>query len=116
MIQLLESGNYTLSETVNQTKILSLHNKTFAWVNAADIGEILVTSHNAYKVDCILSKGAYRVYKVKNEPALTDLVHLELLVGEGVWQGYLLPHGLPTDEKKRNRIIPTNELITKNTR
>lgn len=29
-----------------------------------------------------------------------------------MWQGYLLPTGLLTDEKKRNRIIPTQELMT----
>ena len=44
------------------------------------------------------------VQSVKDERELTDLEHLELLVGEGIWQGYLLTTGLPTDEKKRNRI------------
>jgi hypothetical protein len=34
-------------------------------------------------------------------------------VGKGTWQGYLLPTGLPDDKKKRNRIIPTDEVITK---
>ena len=53
------------------------------------------------------------LYKVKDEPNFVDLFHLELLVGEGVWQGYLLPTGLPTAEKKRNRIIPAKEVITK---
>jgi hypothetical protein len=114
MIKLLREGIYQLTETKGQTKILTLDNKdTYAWVNAIDIGEILVTSHKAHKADCILAKGAYRMYEVKDEPDLVDITHLELLVGEGLWQGYLLLSGLPTDKKKRNRIIPTTEVITK---
>lgn len=114
MIQLIESGKYTLIETKNQTKILSLDNKqTFAWVNAKDIGEILVTTHTVHKTDNVLAMGTYRLYDIEDEPTLTDLNHLELFVGSGMWQGYLLPTGLPTDEKKRNRIIPTKEIITK---
>ncbi|MBP9718913.1 MAG: hypothetical protein KBD46_00395 [Candidatus Levybacteria bacterium] len=116
MIKLLQEGKYKLLETKKQTKILTLDKKeTFAWINALDIGEILVVSHTAHSVDCILSIGNYRMYEVKDESAFVDLVHLELFVGDGVWQGYLLPTGLPTDEKKRNRIIPTNETITKST-
>ena len=116
MIQLIQQGIYKLIETKNQTKILSLDSKqTFAWINAAEIGEILVASYASHKVDHLLAIGKYRIYTVKDEPKLTDLVHLELFVGEGVWQGYLLPTGLPNEEKKRNRIIPTNEIITKST-
>lgn len=116
MVRLVSKGQYTLIETKVQTKILVLDGvKTFAWINALDIGEILVASHNTHKVDHILSIGKYRIYDVKDEPGLADLKHLELFVGEGRWQGYLLPTGLPNDEKKRNRIIPTNEIITINT-
>jgi len=61
----------------------------------------------------MLSLGQFRLYDVKDEPKLTDLIHLELFVGGGLWQGYLLPTGLPTDKDKRNRIIPTDELITR---
>lgn len=113
----MQEGSYQLIETKRQIKILTLDDKkTFAFINAAEIGEILVTSHNPHKIDYILSRGKYRIYEVKDESRFTDLVHLELLVGDGVWQGYLLPTGLPTDEKRRNRIIPTKEIITKATR
>ncbi|MBI4080630.1 MAG: hypothetical protein HY430_02555 [Candidatus Levybacteria bacterium] len=116
MIKLIEKGIYALIETKGQTKILTLDgNRTFAWVSLAEIGEILVASHKSHKVDYMLATGRYRTYEVKDEPKLTDLVHLELLVGDGIWQGYLLPTGLPTEEKKRNRIIPTNETITRST-
>ena len=114
MIKLLHSGGYSLIETHKHIKILNLgKGKVFAWINAAGIGEILVYSHKPHKIDHLLAVGKYRVYEVKDEPKLTDLVHLELLVGDGIWQGYLLPTGLPKVSDKRNRIIPTLEIITK---
>ncbi len=116
MIKLLREGHYNLIETKNQTKILILDGEkrnVFAWINAAEIGEILVTSHKSHKIDHILSLGRYRMYQVKDEPDLTDLIHLELHTGEGIWQGYLLPNALPTDDRKRGRIIPTREIITR---
>jgi hypothetical protein len=115
MIPLKREGQYKLIETKGQTKILTLDDKTYAWVNAAEIGEILVTSHRAHETDNILAIGKYRIYDVKDEPELTDLLHLELFVGEGTWQGYLLTTGLPTTANKRKRIIPTAEVITKST-
>lgn len=113
MIKLLKEGAYKLIETKGQTKILSLDNKTYAWVNVAEIGEILVASHKKHQTDNILAIGKYRMYQVQDEPMLTDLVHLELLVGDGHWQGYLLTTGLPTTKDIRRRIIPTSEVITK---
>ena len=113
MIRILQRGIYQLIETKNETKILILDEKdTFAWVKAGAIGEILVASHKSHKADCVLCLGSYRIYEVKDEPHLTDQLHLELSVGFSEWQGYLLPTGLPTDTKKRNRIIPTQERIT----
>lgn len=114
MIKIIESGTYKLIETAKQTKILIINGRrTFAWVNADAIGEILVTSHKKHKTDHVLSLGNYRLYEVKNEPKLTDLLHLELHAGNGVWQAYLLPLGLPNGGKARSRIIPTKEEITK---
>lgn len=113
MIQVLARGEYKLIETKHDTKILTLDNKdTFAWITAKNIGEILIASHKSHKEDNLLAVGNYRLYDIKDEPKFTDQQHLELQVGCGYWQGYLLPHGLPTDEKKRNRVIPTNELLT----
>ena len=82
-------------------------------MSVEDIGEILVASHKSHLVDHLLAVGNYRIYDVRDEKNLTDLMHLELFVGEGLWQGYLLPTGFPNEKKKRNRIIPTRELITK---
>ncbi len=76
------------------------------------MGEILVGSHNPHKTDHILATGAYRIYDVEDEPQLADEQYLELNVGEGTWQGYLLPTGLPVGSKKRSRIIPTKDVVS----
>lgn len=112
MITVLETGLYTLIETKDHVKILTLDDKVYAWVVAENIGEILVSSHNPHKADHILATGAYRLYQVDGEPELADLQHLELNVGERLWQGYLLLTGLPSEEKKRSRIIPTLEVVS----
>lgn len=114
MIKTLRDGFYKLIETKNQTKILILDEKdTFAWINVSGIGEVLVASHKSHSIDAVLALGRYRIYGVKDEPDLTDLLHLELFVGEGKWQGYLLTTHLPTRTRTRSRIIPTKETITK---
>lgn len=113
MIKLLQDGQYKLIETKGQTKILTLDNKAvYTWIDAGLIGEILVASHKKHQTDHVLITGTYRLYDVKKEPKLTDLPHLELHTGNCIWQGYLLPTGLPNGKNERNRIIPTKEVIT----
>lgn len=113
MIKLIRHGDYRLIETKHLTKILFLdHRGIYAWVNAEGIGEILVSSHKQHTADYTLTVGKYRLYKVVDEPNLTDTWHLELSVGGGLWQGYLLPTGLPSSGK-RKKITPTQEVITK---
>lgn len=113
MIAILKEGDYLLLKTKGQIKVLILDRKSYAWINAENIGQILVSIHKKYIKDAILAKGPYRVYKVKDEPDLTDLIHLELFAGRNTWQGYLLPTGFPLNGKRRSRIIPTDELIGK---
>ena len=112
MIRLINKGKYTLFETFDKTKILSLDENMFAWINAGEIGDILVSTHRKFNPEKIISMGPYRLYDIKNEPTLTDLKHLELFVGDGSWQGYLLPKGLPNGVR-RHRIVATREIITK---
>lgn len=111
-IKLLKKGKYFLIETRNDVKILKLDKKTFVWIFTKAIGEMLVATHRGHKTDQKLAKGEYRLYEIKDEPKLVDQLHLELAIGEGDWQGYLLPTGFPKDKKTRSRIIPTNELIS----
>src|SRR5579859_5033677 len=98
MISVLRRDEYRLIETKGQTKILILENiETFAWINVGEIGEILVTTHKMHSDDYILAIGNYRLYDVLYDNKFTNGLHLELYVGEGIWQGYILPTGLPTD-------------------
>lgn len=100
MIKTIRVGQYSLLETVRDTKLLILDQKdTFAWITAQNIGELLVVTHKPHKTDYILAVGEYRMYDISGEPKFTDLAHLELQVGNNEWQGYLLPTGLPTDKK-----------------
>ena len=112
MIKPLRSGTYKLVETKRNTKILYLDDDVYAWIEPAYLGEILVSSSNPHKTDCVLSMGHFHIYDVEDEPDISDNIHLELEVAPEVWQGYLLLTGLPTKQKKRSRIIPTVETIT----
>lgn len=114
MIKLISAGHYKLIETKHNTKVLYLDDEVFAWVEPVAIGEILVHSHKHHDLDCILSIGEYKLLDVTDEPTLSDQLHLELQVGSHDWQGYLLPTGLPNDNKIKSRVIPTRELITNN--
>lgn len=114
MITLYRTGNYKLIETKHDTKVLYLDEDIYAWVKAAGIGHILITSHKAHTTDYLLSCGSYRLYAVEDEPEISDHIHLELEVGVNAWQGYLLLTGLPDEDNKKARIIPTSEIITGN--
>ncbi len=112
MIRMLEKGKYLLFETKNHTRMLSLDaSNNYAWIYTK-VGEILVMSDEEFTPKEAISQGNYRIYSVKGEPDFTDLMHLELFVGDGKWQGYLLPTRFPDLKKKRSRIIPTDEVIT----
>lgn len=112
MITNIKKGKYEIVETKYRTKVLYLDSNAFAWIRPKKIGEILVSSHHLQDSDTKVSSGDYILYDVDDEDYLTDLQHLELEYGHGAWQGYLLPTGLPYDQKKRSRIIPTNQVIT----
>ena len=116
MIDLVKSGFYTLIETKSGVKILQLDKDSYAWIGPVGIGDILVVSRRSHKTDCVLATGEYRIYNVEDEPKYSDQPHLELCVGEGRWQGYLLFNGLPDDSRKRGRITATHENITGNKR
>lgn len=113
MITVIQSGHYRLIETTGHVKILTLDHDTYAWVVAKNIGEILVASHKPHHTDHILATGTYRLYEAQDEPELADQQHLELNVGNQLWQGYVLPTGLPSSDKVRTRIIPSREVLSR---
>jgi hypothetical protein len=114
MITIDKSGTYELTETKHGIKLLRLGKKAYAWVNAPHIGELLVYTTLPHADHETLSRGAYRLYSVVDEPELSDQLHLELEAGTDVWQGYLLLTGFPTRTATRRRIIPTHEVISHN--
>jgi len=110
----MKIGLYKLVETKENTKLLYLDDRAYAWIMPKTTGEILVVMRQEHKFDTVLSTGHYCLYDVKDEPKLTDLEHLELQVGDHEWQGYLLPTGMPVESKIRSMIISTNQTITTN--
>lgn len=113
MIKLISKGKYKLVMRSDNDKTLVLGKQGYHWTLAKGIGEILTFCKSVHKEAYAISEGQYRLYDVKKEEKLIDLQHLELSVGEGKWQGYLLLTGLPTVKNLRNRIIATKELVTK---
>ena len=114
MIKLIQSGVYQLTQTTGESKILTLDKaQIYTWRHSKETDVIWTTFHTAQKSDHLLAMGKYRYYTVEDDFQLTDALHLELLVGEGVWQGYLLSLGFPRSENKHSRIIPTHELVSR---
>lgn len=114
MITTIKKGYYHLIETRHKVKILYLDTIPYAWIPAKSIGEIIILSSTLHQTEKSLSMGRYIIYSVEDEPHLTDLEHLELEYAPDIWQGYLLPTGMPTIHKKISRIIPTYQVITGN--
>jgi hypothetical protein len=99
-------------ETNHGIKLLKLNHKTYAWVMAPHLGSLLIYSVHPHKIVDVLSRGHFQLYDVIDEPHLTDTWHLEVEVGEGGWQGYLLLTGLPDSVDTRKVMIPTHELVS----
>ena len=112
MIKLIEKGSYKLIITKDHNRILYLGSQGYLWTYAKNIGELLSFSKHPHAQEYLLAEGKYNLYKVKNEPKFVDLPHLELSVGKNKWQGYLLLTSLPTKNKIRSRIVPSEEVIS----
>ena len=115
MIKAVGKGQYKLIETTNNIKILYLDDRVYACPGLSHYSEIFESFHRKHKTDSILGTGQYYLYRVTNEPDLSDALHLELEAGEGVWQGYLLIQGLPNNKNVRTCIVATHETITPTT-
>lgn len=112
MITVIKAGNYRFITTVDRLSVLSLDNKrNFFWEEQNE--GIVLVYQSSEKKGHIVQAGKYRLYTVRGEPRLTLGGHLELLVGKGKWESFLLPSGLPTDLIYRKTIIPTNECISR---
>ena len=112
MITLTKEGAYSMVSTKDHRMLVSLDGEQYLRSYAPKIGEMLTFAKRTHTPAYTIAQGRYRLYQVKDEPDLVDLVHLELSLGRGRWQGYLLLTGLPTATKIRSRIVPTTEVIS----
>lgn len=112
MIKQIKRGTYRLVATKDHKRMLYLDGQGYQWAYAEHIGDLLAFSKHPHTFNYLLAVGAYAIYRVADEPKFVDLDHLELEVGQGKWQGYLLLTGLPTRSKIRSRIEATREVIT----
>jgi len=110
MIKAVQDGKYRLIET-RQAKVLFLDKTAYVWLAIPGIGQILELSRSPHKADHILAQGSYRIYDVEDEPRFSTHKHLELFLGEGQWQGYLILSSSPAGYKSRSRIVATTESI-----
>lgn len=112
MITVVDRGSYCLLENKKQGKVLIFDDKkSYSLTEYGKLKKIPLYPHKNTKNNCLLCKGNFRLYKVSNEEHLSSNFHLELNIGQGQWQGYLLPKGLPKN-RTINSIIPTQELIS----
>ena len=112
MIKIINQGTYSLVKTKGPGKILTLDKaQSFAWIDNK-LNKLQTRHEQSTDGNHVLSLGKYRLYEVKDEPNLTDLLHLELSAGEGLWQGYLLSDDLPQNDQNKVQIKPTKEAIT----
>ena len=112
MIKVLRDGRYKLIETRQQIKILYLDETPYVWLFIPGIGHVLEVTHKPHRADHVLATGNYRLYAVKQERRFSQHKHLELFIGEGQWQGYLLLTALPTNKQPRTRLVATDETIS----
>ena len=109
MIKIVSKGDYILHEEDKNKKILQLDDiKPLLWEDE----NVIHSANQNFVPKRILSSGKYRLYKVSNEPNLTDNYHLELYVGSKKWQGYLLPTNILKMRKQAIPITASNELIS----
>lgn len=113
MITVLQTGTYQLYKQ-DSTRLLTLNGKKrYLWQKNHGPTEYLTLLPRQERTAELSASGAFRLYDVKKETNLTDGMHLELFVGEGCWERYLLPDKLPNVKAKVSDIVKTDECITK---
>lgn len=113
MIRVIQSGTYEVVETKSLKNILILDDKEyFMLTDEKKMKRKIIRVEKPD--DCsIRSAGNYRMYEVRDERYFADSMHLELNTGNGFWDSYVLPFGLPSSLRKDSSIYPTSEAISK---
>lgn len=113
MIKVRRKGFYHIVAEGGGDKYLVLDKKlSFRWMCQDRVEKLEFVNKAIDDKKAIITSGRYRLYDVRDESHLTNLHHFEMLTGKNMWQGYLLPEGLPEKNMKKKLIFPTKELIT----
>jgi hypothetical protein len=103
-------GRYTLFETPDRNRILSLGKDLwFAWVEGQQ-GELLVRSDSDHDRARTIQEGDYYLVQFENDPNFTDVPHL-FLGRNGGFTEVILPNGLPTDDDTQKRVVGTDKTV-----
>src|SRR5687767_12566647 len=103
-------GRYTLFETPNENRILTLGNDLwFAWVKGEQ-GDILVRSDEDHDRARTIREGEYYLVDFQADPSFTDVPHL-FLERNDHFQELILPNGLPTPDDTQRRVVETEKAI-----
>jgi hypothetical protein len=103
-------GRYTLFETPNENRILSLGNDLwFAWVKGEQ-GDILVRSDEDHDRARTIQEGEYYLVDFQADPSFTDVPHL-FLERDDHFQELILPNGLPTQDDRQRRVVETEKTM-----
>lgn len=104
-------GRYTLFETPNENRILSLGNELwFAWVGGEQ-GELLVRSEREHERERTIHEGEYYLVQFEDDASFTDVPHL-FLGHNGEFREVILPNGLPTDDDTQKRVVSTDKAVS----
>src|SRR5688500_1364424 len=103
-------GRYTLFETPNENRILTLGNDLwFAWVKGEQ-GDILVRSDEDHDRARTIREGEYYLVDFQADPSFTDVPHL-FLERDDHFQELILPNGLPTQDDRQRRVVETEKTM-----
>lgn len=115
MITVLKRGNYWQLKSPDPSLqfLLEMEDSDNAYLIAEIRNNTGIVEFTSARQKEIEFSRKYRLYETCNEKLLTDGLHLEILLKDGCWQGYLLPQGIPDKKLRKKDVIRTSELITK---
>lgn len=117
MIRLIQWGEYRLAIIAEGNTIIAIDNHVYSLFPDHATLEFYDNQLPSLVVSALtLHRGNYRVFDVYDEPQLTETIHLELEDEDGYVKSYLLPRGLPHQNMRRARQIPTVQQITNSSR
>jgi hypothetical protein len=108
--KLEDSGNYELFEDEHGHRFLELNGERwYVWVEGQRSPLLVRTDSNHTKAHHIL-KGKFYLIDFNGDPKFRDVPHLFLQKGD-VYQEFIVPNGLPTDDDPQKRLVVTRKTL-----